>query len=75
MKFLKTPPFFILAIGLVFAQSAWAHPKDVEPSGAGPRPNAVRTYKTGPATLVWKSAFYSETFDPLKMPAIVCKER
>ncbi len=51
MKFLKTPPFFILAIGLVFAQSAWAHPKDVEPSGAGPRPNAVRPYKTSSATL------------------------
>jgi hypothetical protein len=44
MRFRKTLTFLILAMGLVFALSAWAQQKSVGPSGAGLRPNAVRPY-------------------------------
>ena len=55
MGFRKTLTFLILAMGLVFVLSAWAQQKSVGPSGAGPRPNAVRPYvasaaQTGGAT-------------------------
>src|SRR5208282_5104059 len=44
MRFLKTLTFLMLATGLVFVLPAWAQQKSVGPSGAGPRPNAVRPY-------------------------------
>ncbi len=44
MRFRKTLTFLILATALVFALPAWAQQKCVGPSGAGPRPNAVRPY-------------------------------
>jgi len=44
MRFPKTLTFLILAAGLVFALPALARQKSVEPSSAGPRPNAVRPY-------------------------------
>ncbi|HMD84530.1 MAG TPA: hypothetical protein VKO18_07490 [Terriglobia bacterium] len=49
MRFRKTPNFLILATGLVFALSLWAQQKSVGPSGAGPRPNAVRPDVAGAA--------------------------
>ena len=37
---------------------------------------SVRENEIGPHyACLRKSAFYSEAFDPLKMPAIVCKQR
>ena len=44
MRFRRTLTFLILAIGSVFALPAWARQKNVGPSSAGPRPNAVRPY-------------------------------
>ena len=44
MRFRKTHTSLILANAWVFALSAWAQPKTVGPSSAGPRPNAVRPY-------------------------------
>ena len=44
MRFPKTLAFLILATALVFALPAWARQKNVGPSSAGPRPNAVRPY-------------------------------
>jgi tetratricopeptide (TPR) repeat protein len=44
MRFRKTLASLTLATALVFAQPAWAQQKSVAPSGAGPRPNAVRPY-------------------------------
>ncbi|MGA3324546.1 MAG: hypothetical protein ABSF45_08730 [Terriglobia bacterium] len=44
MRLRKTLAFFTLAMALVFALPAWAQQKSVGPSGAGPRPNAVRPY-------------------------------
>ncbi len=44
MRFRKALTFLILATVLVFALPAWAQQKSVGPSGAGPRPNAVRPY-------------------------------
>jgi len=42
MRFRKTLTFLILA--MAFALPTWAHQKNVGPSSAGPRPNAVRPY-------------------------------
>ncbi|HMD85132.1 MAG TPA: hypothetical protein VKO18_10585 [Terriglobia bacterium] len=44
MGFRKTLTFLILATGLIVPPSAGAQQKTVGPSGAGPRPNAVRPY-------------------------------
>jgi biotin carboxyl carrier protein len=44
MRFRKTLIFLTLATALVIALPAWAQQKSVGPSGAGPRPNAVRPY-------------------------------
>jgi hypothetical protein len=44
MTFRKTLNFLMLVMGLAFALPAWAQQKSVGPSGAGPRPNAVRPY-------------------------------
>jgi len=52
MRFLKTLTFVILAMGFAFALSAWARQKNAGPSGAGPRPNAVRPYVACPAAML-----------------------
>jgi len=44
MRFRKTLTFLILAAGLVFGLPGRAQQKSVGPSGAGPRPNAVRPH-------------------------------
>src|SRR5271157_6164110 len=44
MRFPKTLTFLILATGLIVAPFAGAQQKNVGPSSAGPRPNAVRPY-------------------------------
>ena len=44
MRFRKTLTFLILATALIVAPFAVAQPKNVGPSSAGPRPNAVRPY-------------------------------
>jgi hypothetical protein len=44
MRFRKTLTFFILATALIIAPFAGAQQKNVGPSSAGPRPNAVRPY-------------------------------
>ena len=44
MRFRKTLSFFILARALTVAPLAGARQKNVGPSSAGPRPNAVRPY-------------------------------
>jgi Flp pilus assembly protein TadD len=44
MRFRKTLTFLTWATALVFALPAGAQQKNVVPSGAGPRPNAVRPY-------------------------------
>ena len=44
MRFRKTLTFLILAMALIGAPFAVAQPKNVGPSSAGPRPNAVRPY-------------------------------
>ncbi len=44
MRFRKTLTFLILATALIVAPFAGAQQKNVGPSSAGPRPNAVRPY-------------------------------
>jgi hypothetical protein len=51
MRFRKTLIFLRLATALVIALPAWAQQEDVGPSGAGPRPNAVRPYVACAAVL------------------------
>ena len=51
MKFHKTLTFLMLATELIFALATWAQQKSVGPSGAGPRPNAVRPYVASAAAM------------------------
>jgi len=57
MGFRITLTSLILANALVFALSAWAQQKNVGPSSAGPRPNAVRPY-VACASAGWRRAVF-----------------
>src|SRR5208337_180548 len=69
MRFRKPLTFLILATGLVFALPAWAQQKNVGPSSAGPRPNAVRPYVACAAAVLTPPAVLQKPVAPGFSPA------
>ena len=72
MRFRKPLTFLILATGLVFALPAWAQQKNVGPSSAGPRPNAVRPYVACAAAVLTPPGARQERASVAHPPFEVC---